>query len=70
MTSSVAPTPVIPNTAIAVTRPAGGSLKLQARRRDPATDTAPGGRSSTAAANTVSSVKSPTFTIANRSIRA
>ena len=33
-------------------------------------DTAPGRRSSTAAAKTVSSVNSPTFTIANRSMRA
>ena len=69
MTSSVAPTPVIPNTAIAVTRPAGGSVKLRPAARS-LVDTAPGRRSSTAAANTVSIVKSPTFTIANRSMRA
>jgi hypothetical protein len=59
----------MPNTAMAVAKPAGGRVSARPDARSCAV-TAPGRCSSTAAAHTVSSVKSPTLTIAKRSIRA
>ena len=63
MTSSAAPTPVMPNTATAVARPCAGRLG-----RRPATASAHekccGIRMSTTAASTVMSVKRPTLTTA------
>ena len=68
MKSSVPPTPVMPKTATAVTRPLPGSC---GRRPDKARsqENTSGMRVSTTAASTVSSVKKPTFTSAKRSMR-
>ncbi len=69
MNSSAAPTPVMPNTAIAMPMPEGGS----SNRRPPATashEKKRGIRISTTAASAVMTVNRPTLTIAIRSTRA
>ncbi len=68
MISSVAPTPVMPNTAMAVARPAAGSVGLRPESMS-VNEKYCGLASSTSAAQIVSTVKSATLKTEKRSMR-
>ena len=68
MTSSVAPTPVMPKTAMAVASPPVGKCRAMPSARSSA-ETAPGVHRSTAAAHTVRMVKKLTLITASFSMR-
>jgi hypothetical protein len=68
MNNSDAPTPVMPNTAIAVIRPSFGKLNAKPSRRS-SSEKLPGCRTIMSAQRNVSMVNRPTFTVASFSIR-